>query len=367
MGLGPAFPNAVWSNITGSSPVAPVGVQASSAGSSSQVNLVTAIGILGDGGGGSSSVSTGVLIYNGASFDKLRSVAGDGTTAGGYAAVGPYVYNGATFDRVRSITSADGTSGTGVIAAGVMGYNGTSYGKANFVGAQADASTGGNAFAVGPIVFNGTTYDRARSANASSNTTGTGLLGVGLMLFDGTNWQRNLNASGSDATSGGGIAATTQCVYNGSTYNVRRSASLSNFPTSQTTTGRNIIGVALSEKSSRWSVVSAPAAGSQASASIAAEAGVRHCLDSFSFTCCATAAPAVTKIDVVVRDGASGAGTIIWQESIVVTASASSFFGPQFRTGLNLTGSTNTSMTVEFSAGVVNVFEVISMCGFNVN
>lgn len=40
------------------------------------------------------------------------------------------------------------------------------------------------------FIYNGTNKDRVRSANAASNTTGTGLLGTGLLGFDGTNYQR---------------------------------------------------------------------------------------------------------------------------------------------------------------------------------
>jgi len=38
-------------------------------------------------------------------------------------------------------------------------------------------------------LYNGSTWDRLRSANAASNTTGTGLLGTGMLAYDGTDWQ----------------------------------------------------------------------------------------------------------------------------------------------------------------------------------
>lgn len=69
-----------------------------------------------------------------------------------------------------------------------------------------------------PTVYNGTTWDRQRSANAASNTTGTGLLGVGNLMFDGTNYQFMRNGTGlSDNTSGSWLA-TLKSSFNGSAY-----------------------------------------------------------------------------------------------------------------------------------------------------
>jgi hypothetical protein len=155
-------------------------------------------------------------------------------------------------------------------------------------------------------------------------------------------------------------------VNNGTNQDKVRDARLATFPTSGTLTARNSIGAIISEKGSRWSATSAPAAGSQATASIAAEASVRHVVDCISFTAAAATAPAATALTVNLRDGASGAGTALWTFSIVAPASVGTHatYGV---CGLNLVGTTNTATTLEFAAGLANELESVQMSGFNVN
>jgi len=137
-------------------------------------------------------------------------------------------------------------------------------------------------------------------------------------------------------------------------------------PTSQTLTARNSIGAPTIEKGSRFSVVSNPAAGSQASASIALEASVRHVATMVCFSAGSTAAPAATALVVNLRDGASGAGTIIWSGMAVITASTgmniSNFCTPE----LYLVGTTATAMTAEFSASLANLIESVTLTGINI-
>ena len=162
---------------------------------------------------------------------------------------------------------------------------------------------------------------------------------------------------------------TVSYSYNGTTWDRLRTASLTNFPTAVTTTARNSIGASTTEKGSRWSIVSAPAAGTVSSASIAAEASVRHVVDCVSFSATASAAITTNSLTVVVRDGATGAGTVIWQWVVnpVNAGTGAQSVQPHSLCGLNLTGTTNTAMTAEFSAGVANVSEAVSVSGFNVN
>lgn len=159
-------------------------------------------------------------------------------------------------------------------------------------------------------------------------------------------------------------------VFDGTNWVARLGTSLLNFPTTLTTTARNLSGAAVVEKASRWSVIHNPAATSQATASIAAEAGVRHVADCLSFS--ADSGGAVTAANVVInlRDGATGAGTIIW--TYVSSAPTAAALGlteitPHSICGLSLVGTTNTAMTLEFSAGVTNLVEAVSLSGLNVN
>lgn len=146
-------------------------------------------------------------------------------------------------------------------------------------------------------------------------------------------------------------------------------ASLANFPASTTTTARNASGVAVFVKPSSWTVVSAPAANSQGSASIAAEAGVRHVADCVIWSSDAAAAVVAAAGTLVVRDGATGAGTIIAQWRIAHTVAAAAgiqTIAPAAFCGLSLVGTTNTAMTAEFNAGVTGEEQAVTLTGYNV-
>lgn len=167
-----------------------------------------------------------------------------------------------------------------------------------------------------------------------------------------------------------GLAEFGPFQFNGTTWDRERNAALANFGTSVTRTATNSIGAALAEKGARWSVVSIPASGTQGSASLAAEASVRHVIDCISFSANAAAAVAATNLNVNVRDGATGAGTVIY--SFTVSAPTAAGAGiqeiqPVTFCGLQLTGTTNTATTVEFSAGLTGLLEAVSFTGFNVN
>ncbi len=126
-------------------------------------------------------------------------------------------------------------------------------------------------------------------------------------------------------------------------------------------------GALLTEKGPRWQVISNPAAGAQATAAKAAGGGVvRHVADCVSFSAGSTAAPALTALTVNLRDGASGAGTVIWSEQVVISASTGQNVAPFSVCGLNLIGSTNTAMTLEFSASLANLIESVSVSGYDV-
>lgn len=118
----------------------------------------------------------------------------------------------------------------------------------------------------------------------------------------------------------------------------------------------------------RWSVTSAPAVSTVASASKAAGgAGVKHVADCISFSAGATSAPALTKLQVNLRDGATGAGTIVLQKIVVIPAATGQSVAAHSVCGLNIVGTANTAMTLEFSALLTNLFEEVSLTGYDVN
>lgn len=159
-------------------------------------------------------------------------------------------------------------------------------------------------------------------------------------------------------------------LWDGTAFQLGRMASLSNFALATATTARNQIGGQISEKGSRWSAVSQPAANSQATASIAAEAGVRHVADCIGFSADSAAAITAANVTVNLRDGATGAGTVIWTYSHSLPTAAAlgvQEVPVQHLCGLNLVGTTNTAMTFEFSAGVTGSIESANLSGYNIN
>lgn len=114
-----------------------------------------------------------------------------------------------------------------------------------------------------------------------------------------------------------------------------------------------------------WTVVHAPGAAAQATATKAAGgAGVRHVCTSISATI-ACGATAQTPLNVFLRDGVTGAGTPIWAASIAAPVNGTGILSFD---GLSIVGSANTAMTLEFSAaGVAASVEAVTVCGFDVS
>jgi len=110
-----------------------------------------------------------------------------------------------------------------------------------------------------------------------------------------------------------------------------------------------------------WSITHAPAADTQATVTRGAPgAGSYNVIKSISADLTAVAAIAAP-LTLVVRDGASGAGAIIWNRRLTSPAGETKSVE---LTGLNIVGSDDTALTVEFTAapGATN-FETISVTG----
>jgi hypothetical protein len=126
-------------------------------------------------------------------------------------------------------------------------------------------------------------------------------------------------------------------------------------------------GVALlAAQPAGWAIFSAPAVSTQASASQAAgAAGVRHVATNVCFSAGSTTAPALTQLTVNLRDGATGAGTIKWSQVVIVTAVVGQNAAPVC-TPVNVVGSAATAMTLEYSALLTNLFEAVSVQGYDI-
>lgn len=99
----------------------------------------------------------------------------------------------------------------------------------------------------------------------------------------------------------------------------------------------------------QWSVQNTPAVTVQATITKAAVAGVRHICDSItaSIACGATAQ---TPINVVLRDGTSGSGPVLWSAQLSAPVNS---FASISETGLGIPGTAGNAMTLEFTGGGV--------------
>lgn len=111
-----------------------------------------------------------------------------------------------------------------------------------------------------------------------------------------------------------------------------------------------------------WAVSNEGAVSAQATATRAAgAAGVRHVCRSLAFSLAAVAAQTI--VYARIRDGASGAGAILWSMGITVPAGGNFNFA---LSGLNLIGTAATAMTFEFSAApVATNFQTVAGSGYS--
>ena len=107
----------------------------------------------------------------------------------------------------------------------------------------------------------------------------------------------------------------------------------------------------------------APAVNTQATASVAANATRTIVADCIIATYTAgTAAPAATVVGLNLRDGATGAGTVLWAVTMAAPAAAGTMSPVVQLCGLNIWGTPNTAMTLEFNAaGGANTFESVAL------
>ena len=114
-----------------------------------------------------------------------------------------------------------------------------------------------------------------------------------------------------------------------------------------------------------FAITHTPAAGSQATISQAAGgAGVKNVAEGVCFGVSATTAlGGITTVTVNLRDGATGAGTILQSWQYTLPAATLLPFGQCF-SGLHISGTANTAMTLEFAASVGNLMEYVTLNGY---
>lgn len=189
------------------------------------------------------------------------------------------------------------------------------------------------------------------AVQVGSGGVGGQFASVGSTISDGANFNFN------NVLDTQGLAV----LYNGATYDRQRGASAANLA------AQSGLGAALVAPPGQWSVISTPAAGTQASASkVAGGAGVRHVYAAATFSHGAIAAPVATLLQANVRDGATGAGTVIDAAQAAIQA-AVAVTVPIPLSGKNVPGTAATAMTAEYSAALANLAEGATLQGYDVS
>lgn len=123
-------------------------------------------------------------------------------------------------------------------------------------------------------------------------------------------------------------------------------------------------GLAIKESGTHFTGRNVPAAATQATITQAAGgAGVKNVCTSITITLASTAAPTAGVVTFHLRDGATGAGTILWSGQLSITAVAGA--SASLSTGaIWIEGTANTAMTLESSAAPPAAsFATVSMSG----
>ena len=325
-------------------------------------------------------------LFDGTDWDRLRSLP-DNTDAlavgnPGHVAVVTKLlgFNGTTWDRLRSAgnnSDALATSALGLLNtnAFLRGFNGTTWDRLLASGNNIDARVPRGDLILQTYnflsTFNGTNWDRLRSGANSADNVGTLTLGVlqsnaYLFGFDGTNWDR-VRTGGTDTeiqtreTLGNLHVVGYNYLDNGETWDRARAMSGANQSAAAGTTGNR--GTTLVALHGNWSINNFPATNTQATVSRAADAsGRRHIVTGLHFSLTGAAAAPAAITQCVIRDGATGLGTILWSGVLAapIAGSAEISLG-----GLSIVGTPDTAMTIEFTgASGAGTQQSVSLTGY---
>jgi hypothetical protein len=206
--------------------------------------------------------------------------------------------------------------------------------------AKGDAQSSGIS-GVSSYLFNGATFDRQRGTGGSANVNLVGAITPADGYANPTTASQVWSLNG---------------LFNNSTWDRLRGISASN-NTATTSTGALQV-----TPLSTWSVTNSANAGTPSASKASGGGTVRHvatCI-SISVGAAGTAQPVV---QVNLRDGASGAGTIIrsWQLAAPINSNASADL-----CGLNMSGSAATAMTIEFAAATAAATQAsVNLSGYS--
>lgn len=330
-------------------------------------------------------------------FNQERDAAGelDGATGSGTAIAAEYEYNGGgagtgvsanssnNFDRSRNLQGKGRGTGT-VSSGGGIGSTSVTLTSAptglqpgspvvfDKLGATPEVAYTAFSYAAGanPIVLQ-TALIAAHAAGTvdwdiytplGPGTSGFLPTGVGIeeeALWDPVSGLYYLErAATQDGVSQNNVVMENPGLWNGTAIDRGRSTSAANLG------AQSGVGAEMTAPPGMWSINNVPAAATQATITRAAGgAGVRHVCTSISATLAAGATAQAAAVSINLRDGATGAGTVLWSKQVILPANG---VWEVSISGLNIPGSAATAMTLEFSAaGAAGTFESVSLTGYD--
>jgi hypothetical protein len=127
-------------------------------------------------------------------------------------------------------------------------------------------------------------------------------------------------------------------------------------PNSNTAQTVDAVGRALDRPGAYDGIVNTRSIGTQTTVTLAAVAGKRWIAAAMSAAIVSQGGAAAV-LDFYLRDGASGAGTVIWHHYFAYQGAVAGTKDQVIDNDLAIPGSVNTAMTAEFANGIANVFE----------
>lgn len=224
------------------------------------------------------------------------------------------------------------------------------------------------------VATSATTWNSVIDA-AKGDSIGSGVLGQSPYLWNGVAFDRQRGSITNGAlvdvtrlngtiTAADGYANPTTLVqalvlpelFNGTTWDRSRSASAAN------NTQATSLGTQLTTIGATWGITNTATAGTPTVSKTAGSGSIRHVATSGS-ACVAAAGTAQPAVQVVLRDGATGAGTIIQSWALAAPVNSSACIP---LSGLNHTGSATTAMTIEFTgATAAAVIGTVNLQGYD--
>ena len=204
---------------------------------------------------------------------------------------------------------------------------------------------------IATLTSGGKDFQQAILVDATTPTQGLAISAAGAAMIAG------VAASGA-AVSGNPVLIAGQDGTNAVTF---KTASAANLATGATAGN----GALMTTRPAEWAINNVPAAATAATVTKAAgAAGVKHVCTALIASLFTVGTAQTAALALNLRDGATGAGTILWSVNISITTNT---FWQVSLSGLSIIGSAATAMTLEFAANnVAASFSSVNLAGYDV-